>query len=58
MVAREEKEKNPKNWNFKVRWVGYESEEDSWATWTVVKDLDVDEYCKEHPVEIDELVGQ
>ena len=29
IVAHEEKEKNPKNWKFKVKLVGYESEEDT-----------------------------
>ena len=39
IVEHEEKEKNPKNWKFKVRWVGYEPEEVSWLNWTAVKDL-------------------
>ena len=40
IVAHEEKSENPKNWSFKVRWVGYKPEEDSWLNWTTVKDLD------------------
>ena len=34
IVSHEEKGKNPKNWSFKVRWVGYEPEGDSWLNWT------------------------
>jgi len=55
--------KNPKNWKFKVRWVGYEPEKDLWLDWTAVKDLAaLDEYGKEHSsvnwVETGKLVEQ
>ena len=50
IVAHEEKGRNPKNWKFKVRWVEYEPEEDSWLNWTAVKDLAaLDTYSMEHP---------
>jgi hypothetical protein len=50
IVAHEEKGRNTKNCSFKVRWVGYEPEEDSWLNWTAVKDLAaLDTYSKEHP---------
>ena len=50
IVSHEEKGKNRKNRSFKVRWVGYEPEEDSWLNWTAVKDLAaLDTYSKEHP---------
>ena len=50
IVAHEEQGRNPKNWKFKVRWVGYESEEDSWLNWTAVKDLAaLETYSKNYP---------
>ena len=50
IVEHEEKGKNPKNWKFKVRWVGYEPEEDSWLNWTAAKDLAaLETYSREHP---------
>ena len=49
IVEDEEKGKNPKNWKFKVRWVGYEPEDDSWLNWTAVEDLAALDTCsKEH----------
>ena len=49
IVEHEEKGKNSKNWKFKVRWVGYEPQEDSWLNWTAVKDLAaLDTYSREH----------
>ena len=50
IVDHEVKVKNPKNWKFKVRWVGYEPENNSWLNWTAVKDFDaLDTYSREHP---------
>ena len=50
IVEHEEKGKNPNNSKFKVRWVAYEPEEDSWLNLTAVKDLAaLDTYSKEHP---------
>ena len=42
--------KNPKKWRFRVRWQGYEPEDDPFLEWFAVKDLvALDEYSKEHP---------
>ena len=50
ITAHEEKGNNLNNWKFKVRWVGYEQEVDSWLNWTAVKDLAAfDVFSKEHP---------
>ena len=50
IVAHEEKGRNPKNWKFKVRWVEYEPEDDSWLNRSAVKDLAaLDSYSKKHP---------
>ena len=32
--------KNPKEWKFRVRWLGYEPEDDTMLDWAAVKDLD------------------
>ena len=48
-IVSQKKCKNPKNWKFKVRLVGYEPEDDSWLNWTSVKDLAaLDTYSREH----------
>ena len=42
--------KNPKKWKFRVRWLGYEPEDDTILDWAAVKDLAaLDEYNKENP---------
>ena len=41
--------KNPKKWKFRVRWLGYEPEDDTMLDWAPVKDLAaLDEYSKEN----------
>ena len=42
--------KNPKRWKFRVRWRGYEPEDDTMLDWAAVKDLAaLDGYSKENP---------
>jgi hypothetical protein len=42
--------KDPKRWKYRVRWTGYEPEEDTWLPWSSVKELSVmDEYRDTHP---------
>ena len=42
--------KNPKNWKFRVRWLGYEPEDVTMLDWAAVKDLAaLDEFSKENP---------
>ena len=49
IVGHEEKGRNPTNWKFKKRWIGYEPEDNSWLNWIAVKDLaTLDSYSKEH----------
>jgi hypothetical protein len=46
VVSHEEKGKNPKNWKYLVRWLGYEEGDDSWLNWSAVKDLEaLEEYA-------------
>ena len=41
---------NPKKWKFRVRWLGYEPEDDTMLDWAAIKDLAaLDEYSKENP---------
>ena len=42
--------KNPKIWKFRIRWRGYEPEEDTMVDWAADKDLEaLDNYSKENP---------
>jgi hypothetical protein len=43
--------KNPKKWMYRVRWLGYEPEEDTWLPWASVKNLQaLDNYIEDgHP---------
>ena len=50
IIDHEERDRNVKNWKFRVRWSGYEPDEDSWLNWNAVKDLAaLDKYSQEHP---------
>ncbi len=50
IIDHEERGRNVKNWKFRVRWSGYEPDEDSWLNWNAVKDLAaLDKYSQEHP---------
>ena len=39
IVDNKEQGRSFKNWTFRVRWAGYEPEEDSWLNWNAVKNL-------------------
>jgi hypothetical protein len=43
--------RDPKKWSYRVRWAGYEPEDDSWLPWKSVKDLEaLDKFIEDgHP---------
>jgi hypothetical protein len=40
IVEHEGSSKDVKKWRFKIRWLGYEPEDDTWLPWSSVKDLE------------------
>jgi hypothetical protein len=47
--------RNPKRMEFKVRWLGYEPEDDTWMPWKSVKDLEALEvYARENNITLPE----
>jgi hypothetical protein len=42
---------NPKKWEYRVRWLGYEEADDTWQPWSSIKDLRaLDDYIEDgHP---------
>jgi hypothetical protein len=46
---------NPKKWEYRVRWLGYEPEDDTWLPYKSVKDLEaLDKYAKDKGIDIPE----
>jgi hypothetical protein len=47
--------KDPKRWNYLVRWLGYEEGDDSWLRWSAVKDLAaLEEYARVNGIQLPE----
>ena len=53
IVDHEERGRNVTNWKFRVRWLEYEPDENSWLNWNAVKDWAAsDTYSHEHHPEL------
>jgi len=50
IVDHEVEGKDAKKWKFRVRWLRYEPEDDTWLKWSAVKDLEaLDTYSQANP---------